>query len=126
MVNNRNAERFEDFARIECRELCIVNGRITDISESGFKAEFNAPCNVDSEREYNVILRLSRIGGSPIELRVTPAWSNFDGEKTSIGFSILQSKETARLDDYIKILKADQNPESEDTLSPADSESLFI
>ena len=57
MRNQRNSERFEDFARVICDELCIVSGVLIDISKDGFKAEFNAPCTVDSEKEYLVQIR---------------------------------------------------------------------
>lgn len=126
MKKNRKAERFDDFARVICNELCIVSGVLTDISEDGFKADFNAPCNIDSEREYNVQLRLSRINAEPLDLLVRPMWSKFSDGKTSIGFYILHSKDTARLEKYVKMLKEDQSSENERNIISYDTESLFI
>ncbi len=126
MKKQRLAERFEDFARVECSELCIVNGALTDISESGFKAEFNAPCDIDNEKEYTVLIRLSRVSGEPLELTVRPIWSHFDDGKTSIGFSILHSKDSARLDQYIRMLKDDKSSQENNGVVSFDTDSLFI
>ena len=126
MKKNRKTERFDDFARVMCSELCIVSGVLTDISEVGFKAEFNAPCNVDSEKEYSVQLRLSRVNVEPLELLVRPMWSKFSDGKTSIGFYILHSKDTSRLEKYIKMLKDDKISENERNIISYDTESLFI
>ena len=126
MKNHRNSERFDDFVRVICDDLCIVNGVLTDISEKGFKAEFNAPCNIDNEKEYEIQLRLSRVNAEPLELLSRPMWSNFVDGKTSIGFSILHSKDSARLEQYIKMLKDDKKSEDEIGVASFDSESLFI
>jgi len=126
MKNHRNSERFDDFARVICGDLCIVSGVLTDISEKGFKAEFNAPCNIDNEKEYEIQLRLSRVNAEPLELLSRPMWSNFVDGKTSIGFSILHSKDSARLEQYIKMLKDDKKSEDEIGVASFDSESLFI
>lgn len=126
MKNNRGSERFDDFARVECSELCIVSGALTDISKTGFKAEFNAPCTVDKEKEYTVRLRLSRISVEPLDLTVRPMWSEFSNGKTSIGFLILHSKDSSRLEQYVKMLKDDESSESATSALSYDSESLFI
>lgn len=126
MKKNRASERFSDFARIICNELCIVNGVLSDISSEGFKAEFNAPCDVDKEKEYNVQLRLSRINVEPLELLARPMWSTFNDGKTTIGFSILHSKDTSRLEKYIRMLKEDKKSENETGIISYDTESLFI
>ena len=126
MKNNRGAERFDDFARIVCPELCIVNGVLTDISKSGFKAEFNAPCEADTEKEYTVQLRLSKISAEPLELTVRPMWSRMNDGKTSVGFSILHSRDSSRLDQYIKMLKDDKFSENNSGIISYDTDSLFI
>ena len=126
MKKQRSSERFDDFARIVCDDLCIVSGTLTDISKDGFKAEFNAPCTIDNEKEYTVQLRLSRISVEPLELIVRPMWSKFVDGKTSIGFSILHSKDTARLDKYVKMLQEDKSSEDDTRLISFDTESLFI
>lgn len=128
MKNHRNSERFDDFARVICPSLCVVSGTVTDISSSGFKAEFNAPCTVDTEKEYEIQIRLSRISTDPLELLARPMWSKFNEEagKTSIGFSILHSKDSSRLNSYIKILQDDKSSESSDGIVTIDTDSLFI
>ncbi|WP_407426402.1 hypothetical protein [Treponema sp.] len=126
MKKQRASERFDDFARVECSELCIVSGALTDISDSGFKAEFNAPCEVDSEKEYTVKLRLSRITAEPLELTVRPMWEKFNDGKTKIGFAILHSKDSARFEQYVKMLEADKTSENSNGVISFDTESLFI
>lgn len=126
MRKNRASERFRDFARIICNELCIVNGVLSDISKDGFKAEFNAPCDIDKEKEYNVQLRLSRINVEPLDLLARPMWATFKDGKTTIGFSILHSKDTSRLEKYISMLKEDKKSENETSIISYDTESLFI
>ncbi len=128
MKNQRGSERFDDFARVVCPSLCIVSGSLTDISDTGFKAEFSAPCTVDTEKEYEIQLRLSRISSEVLELLAQPVWSDFNESegKTSIGFSILHSKDSARLNSYIKMLKADKSDEKNGGLISIDTDSLFI
>ena len=126
MKNNRTSERFDDFARVICDELCIVSGVLTDISNNGFRAEFNAPCTIDNEKEYCIQIRLSRINVEPLELMVQPMWSDFSDGKTSIGFSILHSKDSARLEKYISMLKDDQTSQDETSIVSYNNESLFI
>lgn len=125
MKNKRTAERFIDFARLECDELCVVSGSLIDISRAGLKGEFNAPCNVDKEKEYSVSLRLSRVSAAPLELTVLPVWAKVSEGKTSIGFSILHSRDTARLEEYVDMLRDDRTAESGGIMS-SDADSLFI
>ncbi len=126
MRNQRNSERFEDFARVICDELCIVSGVLIDISKDGFKAEFNAPCTVDSEKEYLVQIRLSRVNAEPLDLLVQPMWHKFYDGKTSIGFSILRTKDATRFENYVKMLKQDKLLEDDTSAVSLDTDSLFI
>jgi len=126
MKNQRKSERFNDFAGISCPELCVVSGVLTDISRVGFKAEFNAPCEIDAEKEYTVHIRLSRKNSELLELTVQPAWSNFLDGKTFIGFSILPSKDSSRFEDYVDLLEDDISSANDDGIIPNDNSSLFI
>lgn len=126
MKRQRNSERFDDFARVVCSKLCIVSGVLTDISREGFKAEFNAPCTVDKEKEYEVQIRLSRVNADPLELIVRPMWSKFVDGKTSLGFLILHSKDSSRLEKYITLLKDDQKSVRDTGIISHDTDSLFI
>ncbi|WP_294431273.1 hypothetical protein [uncultured Treponema sp.] len=122
----RISERFDDFARVVCPDLCIVSGVLLDISKEGFKAEFNAPCTVDLEKEYQVQLRLSRITAEPLDLIVRPVWSKFVDGKTELGVTILHSKDTTRLEKYIRMLKDEKNDRDDAGIVSYDSDSLFI
>lgn len=126
MKNHRNSERFCDFARIDCDKLCVMSGVLTDISINGIRAEFNAPCDVDPDKEYEISLRMSRISAPPFELLVRPMWSDFSGGKTAIGFSLLPSKDSARLGSYIEKLRSDSSSDSYSDVISGDSDSLFI
>lgn len=104
-----------------------MSGTLLDISSEGLKAEFNAPCDIDKEQEYEVSIQLSRINTHPFQMLVRPMWSEFVDGKTTIGFSILPSKDSARLEEYIQKLKEDKNSEETySNLNLSDSESLFI
>ena len=126
MEKSRKSERYVDFARIVCNDLCVVSGVLTDISDGGFRVEFNAPCTLDDEKEYNVQLRLSRINTEPLNLIVRPVWSKFNEGKTSIGFLVLHSKDTARFEKYIIMLKDDKKSDDDTGIASFDSASLFI
>lgn len=127
MKKQRISERFDDFARIICDQICVMNGRLLDISNEGLKAEFNAPCDIDNEKEYEISIRLSRINTSPFEMIVRPMWSEFADGKTTVGFSILPSKDSARLENYIQKLKDDKNSEENyKNINLSDPDSLFI
>ena len=126
MKNLRTSERYDDFARVECSGLCVVPGFLLDISLDGLKVEFNAPCEVDNEKEYEIVLRLSRFSAAPLSLTVRPAWSDFENGKTSIGFTVLHSKDSSRLEKYLGYLKEDQTSESDIKIPADDTSSLFI
>lgn len=126
MFENRKSERFADFGRVECSDLCIVSGVLVDISASGCKVCFSAPADVDLEKEYEISLRLPRTHSEQLLLMVVPVWSkNVDG-KTLVGFSIIHSKDSARLDSYIKMLKEDKRELSDELVEQEDTSLLFV
>ncbi len=123
MKEMRREERYDDFGRVECDELCIVSGILDDISLTGCKVTYTVPPAVDLEKEYEVRLRLSRKNTESLNLLVTPAWVREEDGKTLVGFSILQSKDSSKLTSYISLLK---NDTAEETIPQEDTQSLFV
>lgn len=117
-IENRGAERFQDFGRVDCQDLCLASGILEDISLKGCKVRFNVPVSFDPDNEYEIKVRLSRETLEPLELLCKPQWSRTVENATDIGFEFLHSKDTSRLESYIKILSDDKHssqPIIEDT-----------
>ncbi len=125
MKEMRREERYDDFGRVDCSEMCIVSGILDDISLTGCKVTYNVPPVIDMEKEYEIKLRLSRKNTEPLNLFVTPAWIREEDGKTLVGFSILQSKDSAKLASYISLLKND-NANIEELITQEDTASLFV
>lgn len=126
MKNLRKAERYDDFGRVECREMCLISGVLLDISKSGLGVSFSIPPVIDLEKEYEVSVRLSRVTDESLLLTVKPVRVYESDSKTIAGFSILHSKDTARLDSYLKLLKEDLKSENDRLVPQTDDDSLFI
>ncbi len=117
-IENRTTERFQDFGRVDCQELCLASGILEDISLKGCKVTFNMPVSFDPDNEYEITVRLSRENLETLELLCKPQWSRTVDGTTEIGFAFLHSKDTTRLESYIKILSHDRDltqPIIEDT-----------
>lgn len=101
----RKADRFDDFGRVDAAELCQLPGVLEDISFSGCKVRFPISVMVDLDNDYTLKIRPSRKSdSSPLVLLCHPQWiRNLDVE-TVIGFEILRSPDTARLNAYIQLL----------------------
>lgn len=126
MKNLRKAERFEDFGRVENSEICVVSGILEDISESGIKVSYSVPPKIDLDKEYQVVVRLSRVADEPLTLIVKPARIfNDENGNISVGFSILHSKDSSRLAEYLSNLKND-SALSDSQISKSNEDSLFI
>lgn len=125
MKEMRKAERYEDFGRVESDELCIVSGVLDDISLTGCKVSYTVPPTIDMEKEYEIKVRLSRNNSESLNLLVLPAWIKSDEDKTSVGFSILQSKDSAKLVSYINLLKNDAES-IEEMIQYEDNSELFV
>ncbi len=120
----RTQERYEDFGRVECPSICLVNGVLNDISKSGCKVHFDAPITLDLENDYEVRVRLSHSSQSPLVLMCHPQWVKENANTADVGFSILRSPDTARLNDYVKALHAEAN--EPDEILPQESPCLFV
>ena len=80
----RAQERYTDFGRIECPEICIVNGVLDDISINGCKVHFAAPITINLENDYEVRVRLSRSSQEPLVLMCHPQWVKDQGNAADI------------------------------------------
>lgn len=125
MAELRKHERYEDFGRVECPQLCFVHGVLDNISKTGCKVHFDAPVSVSLEGDYELQVRLSRDSQELVTLVCRPRWIQDDNGTTSIGFEILRSPSTARLDAYI-IQLAQDCAESDDDVLPAEEPCQFI
>lgn len=108
-IENRKSTRYEDFGRVECDDLSIVSGILKDISLKGCKVHFDMPVSFDPENEYDLKIRLSRSNLEPLELVCHPQWMNTMNGATDIGFEILRSKDSSRLESYINLLTKDSD-----------------
>lgn len=126
MKNLRKEKRYDDFGRVECREMCLISGVLLDISRSGLGVSFSIPPVIDMEKEYEVSVRLSRVSDESLVLTVKPVRIYELDSKTIAGFSILHSKDTAKLDSYLKLLKEDLKTENDRLVPQTDDDSLFI
>ncbi|MBQ3671694.1 MAG: PilZ domain-containing protein [Treponema sp.] len=115
MENNRKYERFEDFGRIECFDICPFPGTLNDISQTGMKVTFNSFVTIEMEEEYKVTVRIPKCYFSAIELVVTPVWAYEHNGTYQIGFSILHSAGATYLAEYLRNLQHEKEAELEDT-----------
>lgn len=127
MKNLRKAERFADFGRVKNSEICVVSGVLKDISANGIKVSYSVPPSIDMDKEYEVDVRLSRGTDEPLNLIVKPVrvFAGSEGE-TCVGFSILHSKDSSRLEEYLSKLKKDSSLSDGSEFQKSDSSSLFI
>lgn len=127
MKNQRKAERFEDFGKVENDEICVVSGILEDLSKNGIKVSYSVPPSVDADKEYEIKVRLSRLADEPFTLIAKPV-RIFDGEegKKYVGFSILPSKDYARFENYISLLKNDSAAVENAPANKSSENSLFI
>jgi len=112
-IENRQDTRYPDFGRVECDEISIVSGILRDISLNGCKVHFDVPVSFDPDNEYDIRVRLSRENLEPLELVCHPQWMNTMNGATDIGFEIMHSKDSKRLENYIKLLSKDSDSSTE-------------
>lgn len=125
-VELRKNTRFEDFGRIECEDLCPVHGVLDDISMEGCKTHFDAPVTLSFDNDYELCVRLSRFPAEALVLMCHPEWSREKDGTTEIGFSILRSPDTARLESYITQLHQEQQEIASDGLPQEEDQCLFV
>lgn len=120
----RTQERYEDFGRVVCPAICIVNGVLNDISKSGCKVHFDAPITIDLENDYEVRVRLSHSAQEPLLLMFHPQWVKENGNTADVGFSILRSPDTMRLQEYVRALHEELN--EPDEILPQETSCQFV
>ncbi|MBP5284299.1 MAG: PilZ domain-containing protein [Treponema sp.] len=111
----RTLQRFQDFGRVNCSELCAVSGVLEDISLRGCRVHFDAIIAFDCENDYELNVRLSRDNLEPLELLCHPQWCKCVNGMTDIGFEILRSKDSSRLENYIKLISESNSGDIPDT-----------
>ncbi|MCR5724318.1 MAG: PilZ domain-containing protein [Treponema sp.] len=120
----RSQERYEDFGRIECPEICIVNGVLNDISINGCKVHFDAPITINLEDDYELHVRLSHSAQAPLILMCHPQWVKSDNDTADVGFLIMRSPDTARLKQYVSLLHSELT--TSDELLPQEVPCQFV
>ena len=118
---SRRNQRFQDFGRVENRNICSIYGTLNDISLNGMKVTYNAPVSLDMENQYEISVRLSKFSSEPLNLLVEPAWKFQRNGSFQIGFEILRSADTHRLTEYIDYLKSASEESEENAV-----ESLYV
>lgn len=114
-IDQRKGERFQEIGRVQCNELCVFPGIVSDISISGCKVRFPAILSVDSEEDYELSFTFTRIIKSfSIILIGRPIWFNLDSDSTEIGFKFLHSPGTRQLSELITQLAKDAIPDTEE------------
>lgn len=112
---HRTDERYEDFGHVEAESICALPGVLDDISVGGCKVRFPVPVAIDMENQYNLTIRLSQSDSSPLHLICCPQWVSLKGSETVIGFSVLRSPDSPRLESYI----------SEKQMTEGDGDSIY-
>ncbi len=126
LSESRKNTRFEDFGRVECPEICVVNGILDDISLDGCKVHFDAPINLSLEDDYQLKVRFSRFPQDVLTLMAHPQWTKEEGNMNSVGFEIMRSPDTAKLDSYITRLTAEESESPDADMLPEESSCLFV
>ena len=110
--DNRQAPRFQDFARARVDELCQLPGFLEDVSKNGCKVRFPLSFEVDTDREYTLTVQPTcRSGIKEFNLMVKPQRVNQKADSFEIGFSVLYSPGTKHLRNYIEVLAGLGDPE---------------
>lgn len=122
----RKNARFEDFGKVECPEICVVTGILDDISLDGCKVHFDAPIILSLEDDYELHVRFSRFPQEVLTLMAHPQWTKEEGNMNSVGFAILRSPDTAKLDSYINKLKEEEDTPLDADMLPEESSCLFV
>ncbi len=127
MRDLRKNVRFEDFGRVDCPGICMISGVLNDISSCGLKVTFNVPLSIDMEKDYDIIVKLSKFNESPMRLTGAPAWTYAQKNSTQVGFAILYSKDSGRLENYILKLAQDTSDEYNfSDLIPSNDEACIV
>ncbi|MBQ7158416.1 MAG: hypothetical protein IJS09_03185 [Treponema sp.] len=125
-VELRKNTRFEEFGRIDCEALGPVSGVLDDISVSGCRVHFDIPVTVNLENDYELHVRLSRFPSEELVLITHPEWTQETENSTKIGFSILRSPDTSRLEEYVTLLHAEKKEIDSDGIPQEEDKCLFV
>ena len=103
---NRVGKRYEDFARIEAPELCVLPGVLVNISKTGCRVRFPIPV----ENKTNSIFELNifpccKKDLKPFCVSAKPIWKDCEQTNSEFGFSFVNSMEKTKLKNYLEVLK---------------------
>ena len=126
MDRNRRYERFSDFGRVECKELCPFPGTLKDISQNGLKVSFNSAVDLDMNDQYRLIVRVPNLNSEVMEFLASPAWAEEVNGTFQIGFSILFSTGFTNFSNYIHNLREREEFEREETEFERSDENVFV
>lgn len=100
--DQRSAQRFDDFGKVEAPSICVFPGILADISLTGCRIRFPAHIDVDMDIDYELKITLTRKSlASFIILIAHPQWVQPESDTTEIGFSLLHSPGTKQLAQYV-------------------------
>ncbi len=125
-VELRKNARFEHFGHVACDDLSPVVGVLDDISINGCRVHFDVPVTLSFEADYEVRLRLSRFPTEELSLICHPVWSREDDGTTTIGFFILRSPDTVRLESFVAQLRQEKQEIDDDGLPQEGERCLFV
>lgn len=125
-TEKRNSPRFTNIARVEAPELCALPGVLDDISSNGCKVHFPVPFDVNLENDCQLEIRFShKLFSNPLELIGRPKWFRLSDCETYVGFSFLRSPDTPKLNEFIEVLKNEEE-DKDDEIFIQKSEPDFI
>lgn len=122
----RRHTRYSDFGKVECPAICLVHGVLDDISKSGCKVHFDAPISISLEKDYEIRFRLSHSAQEPMLLVCHPQWIKENKGSASVGFAILRSPDTAKLESYIMLLHSDLTEDVDQDYLPKEEPCQFV
>lgn len=102
-TENRGAERFSDFAKVQADKLSRLPGILQDLSRTGCRVKFSHVDSVDSSSEFTMIITPApEYGMNAFEIVVKPVWTVQSADSCKIGFTVLHSVGTR---DYIRYIE---------------------
>ena len=101
--DNRKAERFQDFARVEAKKISKLPGILQDLSKTGCRIKFSHNVTIDTSSEFSITITPSPMYKMPeFEIIVKPVWTVASVDSCKIGFTVLNSVGTR---DYLRYIE---------------------
>jgi hypothetical protein len=114
-IVSRKLPRFADCGRVDAPDISLLPGVLEDISLHGCRVRFPLSVKIDIDNDYELKIRPSRKRNAGVFILLChPQWIQEANGYTEIGFEVLRSPDTARLNAYIKILD-EEDSDTEDS-----------